>query len=59
MKLEQAKRMKTLEKENARLRHVVAELALEKHCQLTGRVLWSESEENLAQKLVARLQKVQ
>ena len=33
--------------------------ALEKHCQLTGRVLWSESEENLAQKLVARLQKVQ
>ena len=32
--------------------------ALEKHCQLTGRLLWSESEENLAQKLIARLQKV-
>ena len=30
LKLEQAKRMKTLEKENTRLRHVVAELALEK-----------------------------
>jgi transposase-like protein len=30
LKLEQAKRMKSLEKENARLRHVVAELALEK-----------------------------
>jgi hypothetical protein len=27
---EQAKRMKALEKENTRLRHVVAELALEK-----------------------------
>ncbi len=33
--------------------------ALEKHCQLTGRMLWSESEENLAQKLIARLQSVQ
>jgi transposase-like protein len=30
LKPEQAKRMKTLEKENARLRHVVAELSLEK-----------------------------
>jgi hypothetical protein len=30
LKLEQAKRMKTLEKENTRLRHVVAELSLEK-----------------------------
>jgi len=30
LKLEQAKRMKALEKENERLRHVVAELALEK-----------------------------
>ncbi len=30
MKLEQAKRMKSLEKENTRLQHVVAELALEK-----------------------------
>ena len=31
--------------------------AVEKNCGVTGRVLWSESEENLAQKLVARLQK--
>jgi hypothetical protein len=47
-----------------RVRENVARLiafthAVEKHCQLTSRVLWSESEENLAQKLVARLQKVQ
>ena len=47
-----------------RVRENVAQLvaftrALEKHCQLTGRVLWSESEENLAQKLVARLQRAQ
>ncbi len=33
--------------------------ALEKHSGATGRLLWSESEENLAQKLVARLQKTQ
>ncbi len=32
---------------------------VEKNCGVTGRVLWSESEENLAQKLIARLQKVQ
>ncbi len=32
---------------------------LEKQAQLRGRVLWSESDENLAQKLIARLQKVQ
>jgi hypothetical protein len=32
---------------------------LEKTAGLRGRVLWSESDENLAQKLVARLQKVQ
>lgn len=31
---------------------------LEKHCGLSGRVLWSESDENLAQKLIAQLQKV-
>ncbi len=31
--------------------------AVEKNCGLSGRVLWSESEENLAQKLIARLQK--
>jgi hypothetical protein len=32
---------------------------LEKNCGISGRVLWSESEESLAQKLVARLQRVQ
>lgn len=32
--------------------------AVEKNCGLAGRLLWSESEENLAQKLIARLQKV-
>jgi hypothetical protein len=31
--------------------------ALEKHAGITGRVLWSESEENLAQRLIQRLQK--
>jgi hypothetical protein len=31
---------------------------VEKNAGATGRVLWSESEENLAQKLIARLQKV-
>jgi hypothetical protein len=33
--------------------------AIEKHCGITGRVLWSESDENLAQKLIDRLQRVQ
>ncbi len=33
--------------------------AVEKNAGVTGRVLWSESDENLAQKLVARLQRVQ
>ena len=32
---------------------------VEKHSGTSGRLLWSESEENLAQKLIARLQKVQ
>ena len=34
---------------------------LEKNCGISGRVLWSESDEetNLAQKLIARLQRVQ
>ena len=32
---------------------------VETHCATNGRVLWSESEENLAQKLVARLQQTQ
>ncbi len=30
--------------------------AVEKNCGISGRVLWSESEENLAQKLIAKLQ---
>lgn len=34
-------------------------LAVEKNSGIRGRVLWSESDENLAQKLVARLQKTQ
>lgn len=33
--------------------------AVEVSAGITGRVLWSESEENLAQKLISRLQKVQ
>jgi len=32
--------------------------AVERNCGLAGRVLWSESDENLAQKLIARMQKV-
>ena len=32
--------------------------AVEKNCGIRARLLWSESEENLAQKLVARLQRV-
>jgi len=32
---------------------------LEKNSQLRGRVLWSESDENFAQKLISRLQRVQ
>jgi hypothetical protein len=32
---------------------------VEKNCGVTGRVLWSEGENNLAQKLIAKLQKVQ
>jgi hypothetical protein len=31
---------------------------VEKNCGISGRVLWSESDENLAQKLIARLQRV-
>ncbi len=33
--------------------------AVEKNCSISGRVLWSESEDNLAQKLIERLQRVQ
>ncbi|HWX55494.1 MAG TPA: hypothetical protein VN176_12955 [Verrucomicrobiae bacterium] len=32
---------------------------VERNCGISGRVLWSESEGNLAQKLIERLQKVQ
>jgi len=34
-------------------------LAVEKNCGVASRLLWSESDENLAQKLIARLQRVQ
>jgi len=34
-------------------------IKVEKNSGASGRLLWSESEENLAQKLIARLQKVQ
>jgi len=33
--------------------------AVEKNCAISGRVLWSESEDNLAQKLLAKLQQTQ
>ena len=33
--------------------------AIEKNSGITGRILWSDSQENLVQKLIARLQKVQ
>jgi hypothetical protein len=46
-----------------RIRENVAKLitftnAVEKNAGIRTRLLWSESEENLAQKLVARLQRV-
>jgi hypothetical protein len=34
-------------------------IAVQNNCKLSGRVLWSESENNLAQKLIAQLQQVQ
>jgi hypothetical protein len=34
-------------------------MAVQNHCKLSGRVLWSESENNLAQKLIAQLQQTQ
>jgi hypothetical protein len=48
----------------ARVRYNIHKLVeftskIEKNGGATGRLLWSESEENLAQKLIARLQKVQ
>jgi hypothetical protein len=52
------------EETQAKVRDNVARLVeftmkAEKNTRATARVLWSESEENLAQKLIARLQKVQ
>jgi hypothetical protein len=48
----------------ARIRTNVAKLvafstAVERHCNISGRVLWSESENNLAQRLIAKLQQTQ
>jgi len=37
-------------------RLVAFSTAVERHCNISGRVLWSESEDNLAQKLIAKLQ---
>ncbi len=37
-------------------RLVAFSTAVERHCGISGRVLWSESEDNLAQKLIAKLQ---
>ena len=34
-------------------------IAVQNNCRLSGRVLWSESENNLAQKLIAQLQQTQ
>ena len=41
--------------------HMLVEFTnkVEKNTGASGRLLWSESEENLAQKLIARLQKIQ
>ena len=52
------------EQTQARVRDNVAKLVeftmkAEKNTRANARLLWSESEENLAQKLIARLQKVQ
>jgi hypothetical protein len=52
------------EETQARVRDNVSKLVeftmkAEKNTRATARLLWSESEENLAQKLIARLQKVQ
>ena len=52
------------EEAEEKLRENVAKLVeftmkAEKNTRASGRLLWSESEENLAQKLIARLQKVQ
>jgi hypothetical protein len=52
------------EQTRAKIRENVANLVefsvnVEKNCGASARLLWSESEESLAQKLIARLQKVQ
>lgn len=50
----------TEDRVRANIQKLVAFTAeVEKHCLARGRVLWSESEENLAQKLISRLQRVQ
>ena len=56
--------MELAEDDEDRVRWNVAKLIdftqkIEKNVNLTGSVLWSESEDNLAQKLIARLQRVQ
>ena len=56
--------MELNEEAQAKVRENVAKLVeftmqAEKNTRASGRLLWSESEENLAQKLMARLQKVQ
>jgi hypothetical protein len=48
----------------SRIRPNVAKLvafstAVERYCGVSGRVLWSESEDNLAQRLIAKLQQTQ
>jgi len=60
--IHEAQRLSPSVQEN--LRNNIAKLvafsnAVERHCAVSGRVLWSESEENLAQKLIARLQQTQ
>ena len=40
-------------------RLVAFTLAVQNNCKISGRVLWSESESNLAQKLIAQLQQTQ
>lgn len=52
------------EEAQSKVRQNVAKLVeftmkAEKNTRATGRLLWSESDENLAQKLIARLQRVQ
>jgi hypothetical protein len=55
-------RLSTINEEHVRFnvaKLVAFTLAVQNNCKLSGRVLWSESENNLAQKLIAQLQQVQ